>query len=939
MVNFNSLLSGDNLAFRTASGASRTLRCQLAATGASEFTLQGADGSEVCSLLNVNNLGCAQIGGHNLSDYARYSYMQDHAITLGTGSQIDGYNILTTNTLSTSVLNLGGGSTIGGHAIATYDGLATTTVDLEGNSTLDGSRILSFDNIGTFGALNLASDATVGGVQIASSADLANAIQGIDWKQEVEVYFSGSVTVNNPGTAVFDGVTLTSGQRILIVDNGVNSGIWVFNSSSSAMSRATDMNSAAECAGAAVYVKQGTQAATAWTCSSFTTVADPSTFLTDFSTFELGTHIPSFAQFAGATLFTAGDGITRSGQVLSVNQATNFTWTGTHTFQNTVDLSGSSTRALSVATNMNTYTFDSSSSRFNGFHGTITDNSSGGNGVKQLALNRFSGGTVVGNHASNGYYVANVLVEAPTVSGTYGASMLFGLLVNANSLFNGTITQYGAFTTDNTMTAHDIAVGGNFTVNNTGVLACHSIAVATNKFTVGNEGNVSTDGSITTSLGLSAASAKFTVNSSTAKVLCGDIDNTAISGGGRVDTGALSAGTGSFSTSLSSSGLISSTTGFKVTVSSVDQFTVDASGNTWAKGTLSSDGSFSVATNKFTVNASTGAVSMASGELTVSNTGALAGLSGVFSTTLSVGTGEAFYVDTSGNATGASLTSSSTLSVGPDDEFHVSDTGAITKSASVYTTGAVTCGSVSSSGAVSGTAATFSSLSCASGSMTVNGSTGYIGAPFADFTDGLQAGVKVAGQSPFRVDNDGVTWVKALTATHHLAVGTMTEFYVNSSGAITACASATVSGDVGCGSMTSTGAVSGTTGTFTGAVAGATFESTSDQRLKTDVTVVESEGDRFDQLRPVTFVWTEGSQIQNNQDEQGQVQKQWGFLAQEVGEVYHDLLRGNSNKFGLAYDGFFAILVAEVQALRRRTASLESQLAAAAAAFAPPATL
>ena len=55
---------------------------------------------------------------------------------------------------------------------------------------------------------------------------------------------TGNVTISNPGTAVFDGVTLTSGQSLLIPNqtdiNQTQNGIYIFNGSSSALTRRSD---------------------------------------------------------------------------------------------------------------------------------------------------------------------------------------------------------------------------------------------------------------------------------------------------------------------------------------------------------------------------------------------------------------------------------------------------------------------------------------------------------------------------------------------------------------------------------------------------------------------------------------------------------------------------------------------------------------------------
>ena len=61
-------------------------------------------------------------------------------------------------------------------------------------------------------------------------------------KLPVKAATASQTTISNPGTAVFDGVTLTSGQRLLLFGQSTASqnGIWVFNGSSSALTRPLD---------------------------------------------------------------------------------------------------------------------------------------------------------------------------------------------------------------------------------------------------------------------------------------------------------------------------------------------------------------------------------------------------------------------------------------------------------------------------------------------------------------------------------------------------------------------------------------------------------------------------------------------------------------------------------------------------------------------------
>jgi len=84
-----------------------------------------------------------------------------------------------------------------------------------------------------------------------------------DSKGSVRAASTANVTVSNPGTAVFDGVTLSNGDRLLLKNQTApaENGIYVFNGSGVALTRSTDMDAWAEVPGALVAVEEGTAAA------------------------------------------------------------------------------------------------------------------------------------------------------------------------------------------------------------------------------------------------------------------------------------------------------------------------------------------------------------------------------------------------------------------------------------------------------------------------------------------------------------------------------------------------------------------------------------------------------------------------------------------------------------------------------------------------------
>lgn len=139
---------------------------------------------------------------------------------------------------------------------------------------------------------------------------------GIFWKAPVRVLTTSNVTISNPGTAVFDGVTLTAGDRIALVgqSTGSQNGIYDFNGSGIALTRSADSDTSAEVkSGMSFWVNEGTtNADTAWTL----TTNDPIT---------LGTTSLTFVQFSGLGQVTAGAGLTKSGSTLNIGAGTGIT--------------------------------------------------------------------------------------------------------------------------------------------------------------------------------------------------------------------------------------------------------------------------------------------------------------------------------------------------------------------------------------------------------------------------------------------------------------------------------------------------------------------------------------------------------------------------------------------------------------------------------------
>ena len=171
------------------------------------------------------------------------------------------------------------------------------------------------------GAVSLNSQKITGLADPTADADAANkgyvdgVAQGLDVKDSVVATTTANGTLSTAfanGQSI-DGVTLQTGDRILIKNQSTASQNGIYNvQASGAPSRATDMATGANAAGAFVFVEQGTvNAENGFTCTS------------DTGSAVVGTNNLTFAQFSGAGQIIAGDGLDKSGNTLSVDLKAN----------------------------------------------------------------------------------------------------------------------------------------------------------------------------------------------------------------------------------------------------------------------------------------------------------------------------------------------------------------------------------------------------------------------------------------------------------------------------------------------------------------------------------------------------------------------------------------------------------------------------------------
>ena len=168
-------------------------------------------------------------------------------------------------------------------------------------------------NLGGFTIQNLGSP--VNGTDAANKNYIDQAVAGLSWKEAVLAATTGNITLS--GLQAIDGYTTLAGDRILVKNQTTASQNGIYLANAGAWTRSTDTTTGPELLGLAVFIEGGsTQADTGWT-------------MTTNGTITVGTTSLAFAQFAGSNTYTAGSGLTLTGNTFAISAPVSIALGGT----------------------------------------------------------------------------------------------------------------------------------------------------------------------------------------------------------------------------------------------------------------------------------------------------------------------------------------------------------------------------------------------------------------------------------------------------------------------------------------------------------------------------------------------------------------------------------------------------------------------------------
>jgi len=205
------------------------------------------------------------------------------------------------------------GPTTGSAAAPTFRSLVAADVP-----TLTAAKVSDFDTQVRTNRVDQLASATnpVTGVTPTADAHFATksyvdgVSQGLDIKEAVKVATTANITLS--GTQTIDGVAVSADERVLVKSQSTASENGLYLCKASTWSRTDDLAAGDDASSVFVFVDQGTvNADNGFVCS------------TNKGSAVTGTNNLTFVQFSGAGQITAGNGLDKSGNTMSVDLKSN----------------------------------------------------------------------------------------------------------------------------------------------------------------------------------------------------------------------------------------------------------------------------------------------------------------------------------------------------------------------------------------------------------------------------------------------------------------------------------------------------------------------------------------------------------------------------------------------------------------------------------------
>lgn len=241
-------------------------------------------------------------------------------LTIANGKTLTANNSITIAGVDTKILTVNNSLTLAGtdSTTMTFPSTSATIARTDAANTFTGVQV--FSSLPTIPAVPSATtdaasksyvDGVAAGLSIKASVQEATAAA-----LPTNTYLAGVITITATGTLTVDGTAVQLNDRVLVKNEATqaNNGIYTcttFGTTGIAavLTRSTDSNTSAEIVGAFTFCEQGTAN------------ADSGFVNTNTGSITIGVTSITYTQFSGAGEITAGTGLTKSGNTLSVTPA------------------------------------------------------------------------------------------------------------------------------------------------------------------------------------------------------------------------------------------------------------------------------------------------------------------------------------------------------------------------------------------------------------------------------------------------------------------------------------------------------------------------------------------------------------------------------------------------------------------------------------------